>query len=199
MSEIMITTKAQTIVLPPPRLNNTFSLVEALQQRCSDREFSSQPLSHDVLSALLWSAFGINRPESGHRTAPSARNWQEITLYAAMPEGVYRYEARDHTLQLVIEGDLRAATGSQDFVGTAPLNLIYVADFDKMIETTPENRVLYSAADTGMIVQNVYLYCAAVGLACVVRGLVERVQLKSAMGLGASQNITLAHTIGYRK
>jgi SagB-type dehydrogenase family enzyme len=197
MNEILTSANEQTIALPTPQLDNTFTLAGALQKRRTDREFSSQPLSREILSAILWCAFGVNRPQSGYRTAPSARNWQEIDVYVVMPEGTYRYEAKEHALSLVMSADLRAATGTQDFVGVAPLNLVYIADFDRMTDTTPERRILYSAADAGMIVQNVYLYCAAAGLACVVRGLVDRDKLMSALGLCSNQQIILAHTVGY--
>lgn len=199
MPEIVTSVNAPMIALPTPQLDNTFTLAGALQKRQTNREFSAQALSHEILSAILWCAFGVNRPQSGGRTAPSARNWQEIDVYVVMSEGTYRYEAREHALSLVLSADLRAATGTQDFVGVAPLNLVYIADFDKMTDTTPERRILYSAADTGMIVQNVYLYCAALGLACVVRGLVDRDKLKSVLGLRTSQQIILAHTVGYAK
>lgn len=189
--------EVRTIALPPPQLNNTVTLAEALQRRHTSREFSPRPLAPDVLSALLWNASGVNRPETGHRTAPTARNWQEIDIYVALPEGAYRYAATEHTLQLVVAADLRAVTGMQDYVGIAPLNLVYVADLDKMVDATPEKRALYSATDTGFVAQNVYLYCAAAGLACVVRGWIDRDKLGPALGLRPSQRITLAQTVGY--
>jgi nitroreductase len=189
--------EVRTIALPPPQLNNTVTLAEALQRRHTSREFSSRPLAPDVLSALLCSASGVNRPETGHRTAPTARNWQEIDIYVALPEGAYRYAATEHTLQLVVAADLRAVTGMQDYVGIAPLNLVYVADLDKMVDATPEKRALYSATDTGFVAQNLYLYCAAAGLACVVRGWIDRDKLGPALGLRPSQRITLAQTVGY--
>ena len=172
-------------------------MAEALQRRHTSREFSPRPLAPDVLSALLWSASGVNRPETGHRTAPTARNWQGIDIYVALPEGAYRYDAMVHSLQLVVAADLREATGMQDYVGIAPLNLVYVADLDKMVDATPEKRALYSATDTGFVAQNVYLYCALASLACVVRGWIDRDKLAPALGLGASQRITLAQTVGY--
>ena len=163
----------------------------------STRDFASRELPRDVLSTLLWCAFGINRPDSGGRTAPSAHNWQEIEVFAALPDGTYRYHARDHALTLVVASDLRAATGVQDFVGKAPLNLVYVADFGKMGDASPEDRTFYASADTGFVAQNVYLYCATAGLACVVRGLVDRRKLAPALKLRVDQRIVLAQTVGY--
>jgi len=187
----------RTFALPPPRTAGNASLMEALRSRRSTREFSPKPLPRDVLSTLLWCAFGINRADSGGRTAPSAHNWQEIDVYAALPEGAYRYDAREHALRLAVAGDLRAATGMQDFVARAPLNLVYVADFRRMGDAGAEDRTYFASADAGFIAQNVYLYCAATGLACVVRGLVDRRKLAPALGLRVDQRIVLAQTVGY--
>jgi SagB-type dehydrogenase family enzyme len=199
MSKAVLAHGESAIALPPPQTTGAVSLMQALRSRRSTREFSARPLPPEVLSTLLWSAFGVNRPDSGGRTAPSAHNWQEIEVFAALPDGAYRYDARAHALQRVVSGDLRAATGVQDFVGAAPLNLVYVADFGKMGDATAEERTFYASADAGFVAQNVYLYCAATGLACVVRGLVDRRKLAPALGLRVDQRIVLAQTVGYAK
>lgn len=199
MAKAALARGAAEIALPPPRAAAGATLAEALRNRRSTREFSSRPLPTDVLSTLLWSAFGVNRPDSGGRTAPSAHNWQEIEVVAALPEGAYRYDARRHALQLIVDADLRAATGVQDFVGTAPLDLVYVADFGKMGDASAEERTFYASADAAFPAQNVYLFCAAAGLACVVRGLVDRRKLAPALQLRSDQRIVLAQTVGYPK
>jgi SagB-type dehydrogenase family enzyme len=197
VSKAVLAQGGGAITLPPPQATGPVSVMEALRSRRSTREFSPRPLPLDVLSTLLWCAFGVNRPDSGGRTAPSAHNWQEIEVFAALPDGTYRYDARDHALRLAVAGDLRAATGRQDFVATAPLNLVYVADFGKMIDASAEDRTFYASADAAFVAQNVYLYCAASGLACVVRGLVDRRKLAPALQLRTDQRIVLAQTVGY--
>jgi len=199
MSKAALAHGGGAIALPPPQTTGTVSLLQALRSRRSTREFSSRPLPLDVLSTLLWSAFGVNRPDSGGRTAPSAHNWQEIEVFVTLAEGAYRYDGRDHALRLVVASDLRAATGLQDFVATAPLNLVYTADFGKMGDASADDRTFYAAADAGFVAQNVYLYCAAAGLACVVRGLVDRRKLAPALQLRADQRIVLAQTVGYAR
>jgi SagB-type dehydrogenase family enzyme len=200
MSRAALAQGTTEIALPPPQTAaTTATLIEALSRRRSTRDFASRALPRDVLSTLLWCAFGINRPDSGGRTAPSAHNWQEIEVFAALPDGAYRYDARRHALQPVVNADLRTATGMQEFVGTAPLNLVYVADFGKMGDASAEDRTFYAAADAGFVAQNVYLYCAAAGLACVVRGLVDRRKLAPALKLRTDQRIVLAQTVGYPK
>jgi SagB-type dehydrogenase family enzyme len=200
MSRVALAQGAAEVALPPPQTaTTTATLIEALARRRSTRDFALRELPRDVLSTLLWCAFGINRPDSGGRTAPSAHNWQEIEVFVAMPDGAYRYDARRHALQPVVNADLRAATGTQEFVGTAPLNLVYVSDFGKMGDASAEDRTFYAAADAGFVAQNVYLYCAAAGLACVVRGLVDRRKLAPALRLRTDQRIVLAQTVGYPK
>ena len=187
------------IQLPAPQHHGGMPLMEALSARHSSREFASRPLPRRVLSDLLWASFGINRPDSGGRTAPSAHNWQEITVYLAMADGLYRYDAHDNRLVPVLDRDIRALTGTQDFVATAPLDLIYVADLNAMKGADEQDRLLYSAADTGFIAQNVYLYCASAGLNVVVRGSIDRSALAKAMGLGRGQRVVLSQTVGYPK
>ena len=183
--------------LPPPQMEGGKPLMQILKERHSTREFSDKVLSPQVISNLLWAAAGVNRPESGKRTAPSARDWREIDIYVATAEAVYRYDNHAHLLQPVRSGDLRAATGVQDFVATAPLNLVYIADLSRMVGADKKQQQLYSAADAGFIAQNVYLFCASEGLATVVRGSIDRKALTKALGLNKNQRIILAQTVGY--
>jgi SagB-type dehydrogenase family enzyme len=187
----------QTIVLPAPQTEGGKPLMQALKLRQTTREFSNQKLPLDVLSNLLWAAWGINRPDSGKRTAPSASNHEEIDIYVATADGLYLYEAKGHRLQQVLTADIRAKTGTQSFVRTVPVDLVYVADFAKMGSESLEDKVFYSACDTGFIGQNVYLFSASEGLATVVRGSIDRSSLAKAMKLRPEQRVTLAQSIGY--
>ena len=161
--------------------------------------FSAEKLPVQVLGNLLWAAFGINRPDTGHRTAPSAVNWQEIDIYVATADGLYLYEAKGHTLQPVLAKDIRAETGMQPFVKDAPVELIYVADYSRMGKGADEGKNLNAAEDTGFISENAYLFCASEGLATVVRGSVDKTALATVMKLRPDQKIILAQTVGYPK
>jgi len=185
--------------LPAPQTESGRPLMQVLKERSTSRSFSARKLPLQVLSNLLWAAFGVNRPESGRRTAPSAKDRQEIDIYVAMAEGLYVYEAKTHVLQPVLAVDIRAMTGRQSFVADAPVNLVYVADLGRMGKVSKEEQDLYSAADTGFISENVYLFCASEGLATVVRGSVDRETLAKAMRLRPDQKIILAQTVGYPK
>ena len=185
------------IKLPPPNLSRGKSLMQSLQLRKSSRDFSTKKLPVEVLSNLLWAACGINRPEIGRRTAPSAVNWQEIDVYVAMADGLYLYSAKEHILKPVLNRDIRELTGKQSFVKEAPVNLIYVADLSKIGRANIEEKNFYSSVDTGFISQNVYLYCASEGLSTVVRAMIDKDALSKAMNLSDNQKITLSQTVGY--
>jgi SagB-type dehydrogenase family enzyme len=191
------------IKLLPPDLKGGKTLMQSLQERKTSRSFSTKKLPLEVLSNLMWAACGINRQDSGKRTAPSASNRQEIDVYVAMEEGLYLYNAKAHMLEPVLKSDLRRNTTmfiqpSRSSVANAPLQLIYVADYSKTaFYTNDEEKKFYSAADSGFIAQNVYLYCASAGLATVVRGLVSRDTLAKDMNLRDKQNVVLVQAVGY--
>ena len=187
-----------TMQLPPPKTSGGMPLMQALKLRHSTREYADRPLPPQVLSDLLWAAFGINRP-SGDRTAPYWRHIMVIDVYAAMADGVWFYDPKAHALQQHSQADIRAATGTQDFVGGAPLNLVYVAHGERMHDVAPADRRLYASVDAGFVGQNVYLFCASEGLASVFRGAVDYKKLEKAMQLPAEQFVTFAQTVGYPK
>ncbi|MBN1531072.1 MAG: SagB/ThcOx family dehydrogenase [Spirochaetes bacterium] len=187
------------IVLPAPETDGGMPLMRALRVRHSEREFSQRGIPLQTLSNLLWAADGINRPVTGKRTAPSAMNSREIDIYAAMKDGLYRYNAKRHALEVVGDRDIRHLTGIQDFIKTAPLNLVYVADHSRMGNIGMADKETYSAIDTGYISQNVYLFCASHGLVTVARGYMDRTALARAMGLTPQQKIILSQTVGFPK
>ncbi len=186
------------VPLPPPQLEGGRPLMQVLQARRSARTFSPQPLPAQVLANLLWAAAGVNRPDSGGRTAPTAGNSQDMDLYVVRADGLFRYDAKGHHLQPLRGEDLRALAGRQAYVQEAPVNLIYVSDLAKM-KAAPADREGYAAAHTGFMAQNVYLACASEGLATVVRASIDRPALAQKMGLRPDQRITLAQSVGYPK
>jgi SagB-type dehydrogenase family enzyme len=197
LSSSLLAQELKPILLPVPQTQGGMPLMEALKNRRSQRQFSSEKLPLQTLSNLLWAAYGINRPESKRRTAPSARNVQEIDVYAVMEEGVYRYDAVSNILKPIQKGDHRAATGIQPFVKNAPVNLVFVADWAKIPVVSEEEKRAYAGTDVGYISQNVYLFCASEGLATVARGMVDGVSLAKRMELRPDQRVILAQTVGY--
>jgi len=188
------------IDLPQPTRKGGKPLMEALAERKSSREFASTKLPLDKLSNLLWAAYGVNRPASGSRTAPSAHNRQTVDLYVAIPEGLYLYDAAKHRLQPVASEDARAISGTQDFVAKAPLNLVFVAQMNKLERpegVTDADAHEWVAVEAGAIAQNVYLYCASEGLATVVRAGVQREAFTKLAKLPADRRILSGQTVGY--
>jgi SagB-type dehydrogenase family enzyme len=188
-----------SIQLPSPQTETGKPLMQVLKLRQSSRDFDSRPLSIQELSNLLWAANGINRPESGKRTAPSAMNWQEVDIYVFIAEGTFLYNAKSNSLELINKEDLRKKTGRQAFVSDAPLNLVYIVDEKRAFRASEEDRIRWTTVDVGFIAQNVYLYCASQGLSVVVRGMVDRDALAKELKLRPEQKIILAQTVGYPK
>ena len=185
--------------MPAPRADFGTSLAQVLKLRRSIREFDPRPLPAQVLSELLWCAYGVNRAATADRTAPSWRHARETEIFAAMADGTRRYDPIGHRLLPHLPADIRPQTGVQDFVGSAPLDLVYVSDAAHLsgAERAEQRRV--AAADTGFIGQNVYLYCASEGLATVFRGSLDQEPLARTLKLANTQFVSFAQTVGYPK
>lgn len=192
--------QAAAVNLPAPHTAGGKPLMDALRARRSTREYADRGLSPQVLSDLLWAAWGINRAESGLRTAPSSHEYLDIDLYLAMADGVWLYDAKAHRLMRHMTDDLRSETTTgQAFVKTAPLNIVYVSDAARMGAVSDAQRLLNGVADSAVIAQNVYLFCASAGLATVLRGSVPGARLAKRLNLAPSQAIYLAQSVGYPK
>jgi nitroreductase len=197
--------EADVIKLPPPQTDGGKPLMQALKLRQSTRGNygPDTKLSMQVISNLLWAADGVNRPD-GKRTAPSAVDWQNIDIYVTTADGLFLYDARANELKVLGKEDVRAVAGTQDFVKSAPLNLIYVADMAKAkgfgpnAGTMPTAEV-WSFAGTGAIAQNVYLFCASEGLACIVRAMVDADAIGKTLKLRPDQKVMLAQTVAHFK
>lgn len=186
------------VLLPVAQTAGGKPLMDALHSRRTTRDFKPDKLTPQTLANLLWAAFGINRPATGQRTAPSAMNSQEVEVYAALPEGLFVYNPKTQQLDPVLSDDIRAKAGGQDSFRIAPVTLIYVANLPKLTKATPERRPFYAGFDAGCICQNVYLYCASEGLATVVHDL-DRGVLSAAMKLDPEKQIIFAQAVGFPK
>lgn len=184
------------IELPRPHLDAGAPLMTALARRRSTRTYADTAMTLDTLGELLWAANGINRAATGGHTAPSAHGFNEIDIYVALPHGVYRYEPALDRLVLKHAVDARNMTGYQDFVGKAPLDLVYVLRSSQALSTAPQQREMFAAIAVGAIAQNVSLYCASEGLATVVRGWINHRLLADALRLNEDELPLLAQTVG---
>jgi SagB-type dehydrogenase family enzyme len=197
---------AQTDALKPiqlkkPDLTRKATLMEALSKRMSTREFGAKKLSDQELSDLLWAGNGINRADKGGRTAPSARNVQDIDIYVVLPEGAYLYDAKKNELSPVAAGDHRSIIAPQQvFVAAAPVNLLLVSDYSRFPGGANDAGTASMAAiDAGTVSQNISLFCAAAGLVTVPRAMIDAEKTAAALKLKGTQKIILNHPVGYPK
>lgn len=192
------------MALPKPQTQGGRPLMAALTDRRTNRNISEEKLSPQMLSNLLWAAWGVNRPTSRGRTAPSARNIQEINLYVFLAEGVYLFDGPSHSLKPILAGDHRAKTGTQPDVGRAPVSLVYVADFGKYTAgrggrgiSDASVQTAWSNAHAGFVAQNVYLFAASEGLASWFRAMVDAPALSRLLDLRPSEKVLYSQGVGY--
>jgi len=195
-AQLSVAQVADTIPLSDPVKQGGKPLMQALNDRHSSRNFTEQELSPRQLADMLWAANGINRPD-GRRTAPSARNKQEIEIYITTARGSYQYDAVKNSLIGISSEDIRAKTGGQPFVKDAAVNILYVCNKSRAASTDETGALINAAFTAGACAQNVYLYCASEGLGSVVRGSFNRDELKVLLKLSDQQVIVMAQTVGY--
>ena len=181
---------AQDIQLVPPTKTGGKPLMDALNDRQSNRSFDKKDLQAQNLSDLLWAAYGFNREDK--RTVPSSQNKQEVDVYVMLSSGIYFYDAKANKLIQKEKGDFRAALGQPNISDNAALSLIYVINLDK-------NSRDAGLIDAGFSIQNVYLYCASAGLGSVARGSFTRPDLHNVMKLTDKQEVALVQAVGYVK
>lgn len=194
--------KAQAnIQLPKPSMDNKVTLMQALENRHSTREYADKQIPDDVLSTVLWAACGINRPSDGKITAPSAINAQDIQVYVVRQDGAYLYQPKSNRLQKVSNKDLRSAVaGRQSFAASAPVSLVLVSNHNKFPQQMPkEAKTRMGMVDAGYVSENICLTCSALGLNTVPRMTMDTEALKKELGLDDNYDLVLNSQIGYLK
>ena len=207
-TSISTTPELEPIVLAKPETDGGKSVLAALWERKTNRNIKADKLPPQMLSNLLWAAFGINRQQGTFgkpgRTAPSASNSQEIDLYVALEEGVYIYDAASHSLKGVVKGDFRSRSGRRGR-GTGPVHIFYVVDLNKYDTSDrqpdrsigdPEVQKSYYYTDTGVIAQNVYLFAASQGLAAWFHNC-DKENTAREFKLHSRQRVLFSQTVGY--
>ncbi len=193
---LISTMSAQTITLPAPQTDGGLPTNKALALRHSDRKFDSErQLPLQTVANLLWAACGINRPDTGLRTNPTARNTQEIEVYWFDKGGVYLYDYKQNQLMEIARGDYRnliAGTEKfrQDFVFEAPASILIVADVEKIGLTA-------ALIDAGIACENVNIFCAANGLATVPRMTMDVNAIQELLSLPESKLPVLNNPVGF--
>lgn len=206
-------TELTTIQLNEPDRSRGLPFMETLWVKASAREWSDEELSLRDLSDLLWAANGINRPEERKFTASSALNAHDVDLYVFMRDGVYVYDADSHSLRPVLAGDFRdeiirrPPLKQADDLGTPPeraraeaaIQIILISDSSRFRLGTDEQRYEWGAIDTGIVSQNISLFCAATGLKTRPRASMDMAKIRTLLGLKEGQNVFLNHPVGYAK
>lgn len=186
------------IKLNEPSYNEGLTLMQALKERKSSSGFTEQEIGLQDLSNILWASVGVNR-EDGRRTSPTGSNRQEIEVYAFFKTGAYWYNYKNHTLELVKEGDWRSLTGRQE-AANAYMDLLFIADTDKTGPGANEGEAAtVSYVDVGYVSQNVYLACANAGIGSRARGGWDQQKVVETLGLKKSMIVVLGQTVGYCK
>lgn len=197
----LVNINAQDIKLNEPVKTGGISVMEAFAKRQSSSEFADKELSIQDLSNLLWSANGINR-ENGKKTAPSAQNSQDIDVYVALPNAVYKFDAQANNLILISEGDYRGLAGGKKDNPLPPSILYIVADASKYKPSaynSIEHITDMNKVDAGIVSQNISIFCSGMGLGTKPRAQMNHAELKKVLKLSDSQTLMLNHPVGYLK
>ena len=188
----------ETIELPMTFEGLHAPLLEAFKLRATHRDIHEEEIPMEFVSSLLWSAYGINRPEEGKRVVPSAINAQEYDIYLFTREGIYLYNAEKNSIEMKVKGDYREKISQQKFFAVAPISIVMVANYDRMKKFKQvEDRDFYAAVDAGYISQNIYLFCASASLNTVACGGINRDEIHKILGI-TNGRAMLAHPVGLR-
>ena len=185
------------IILPTVGAKNSeITVTDALQNRMSSRNFVDKDLNSAQIAKILWAANGSNRAD-GKRVNPAA-----LGVYSVTREGIYLYDAANHRLKLIAEGDYRAVTTTgQSFVTKAAVNLVYVETPDAWTNARHipprEAQISFANITAGAMVQSVALMAQTEGLGNCVRGSINRDEFRKAANLAEDKTILLAQSVGF--
>ncbi len=205
----------KTIKLNNPDKKRGLPFMETLSVKASALEWSDRNLSLQDLSDLLWAANGVNRPAEKKYTASSAQNAHDVDIYLFMKDGVYLYDYDNHLLEPVLAGDFRsqimmtpppmpkkpdgAAMPPRPAPSNPPIQIILISDISRFRMGPPELKYEWGAIDTGIVSQNISLFCAATGIKTRPRASMDKEKVKELLNLSESQYVFLNHPVGYSK
>lgn len=188
----------QDIKLNAPDMERGLTIMKAFENRASATSFSPRELSLQDLSDLLWASNGINRPESGKRTAPTAVNAQDIDIYVLLRSGAYLYDHKTHTLKGIAAGDNRTLVSDrQTAFADAPVMIVLVSDISRFTVGDDARKLSWGAMDAGIVSQNVALFCAGAGLVTRPRASMDFEGLKKLLQLNSTRHLMLNNPVGY--
>ncbi len=205
---------SSAIPLPAPKTRGEMSLEEAIQKRRSKREFLDKPLTLEQVSQILWVAQGITDEQSGYRAAPSAGALYPLEVYLVVGEGgvdppladgagVYHYLPENHSLEKLLEGDVRQdlmrASLGQSFIADAPVDLVIAAEYERTTGKYGERGIRYVHMEVGHAAQNVYLQVTALGLGTVTIGAFDDEEVARVLHLPSEHEPLCVMPVGHLK
>ena len=174
------------ISLPPPETTGGIPLMQAITARATNRSFSHKALTPQVLSNMLYAAFGVSHEDK--HTIPTALNKKDLKVFVIKSDGAYLYKPTENALELITSDDLRPLLAKQSFVLEAPVTLVYAGSNERWVPL-----------HAGSAYQNVGLYAASVGLNNVVRGSFDEKGLAKELKLKRNESVVISQTVGWSK
>ena len=182
--------KRLDLVAPSEFKVGTKSVMDAISNRCSRRDYTSEPFSLEELSYLLWATQGMSKvnrdekskPVTQFRTVPSggARHPFEtyllISRVAGVAPGLYRYLPLEHQLLLIKEDatfntQAMAACYGQAFIGSSAVVFVWAAIPARTEWHYGSIAEKLIAIEAGHLCQNLYLAAESIqGGVCAVMG-----------------------------
>ena len=156
------------IELPPPDELDGISLVRAIRERRSVRDFSERTLTWSDIGQLVWAAQGVTDDAMGLRATPSAGALYPLELDVVTPSGVFRYQPSTRTLRQRTTGDVRAALAraayEQSWLANASCVFSVAAVMERTARKYGARAERYVQLEAGHVAQNVLLMAAGLGL-----------------------------------
>ena len=190
------------LTLPKPNFDGSMSLEQTIAVRRSWRDFGSGSLTLEQIGQLVWAAQGQDI-KSKYRTVPSAGATYPLELFVATEQGLFHYLLFKHTLEKLIDKDIRSAIAlaawGQEFIKTAPLTLIFAAEFARTTRRYDQRGIRYVYIEAGHAAQNVHLQAEALGLGSVAVGAFDDAAISKVLLLPEHLEPVYMVVVGYRR
>jgi len=182
---------------------------EAIAARRTVRSFSSQALTDEQLSQLLWATWGVIDPREGRKAIPSAGALYPLEVYIAvgadgvrgLEEGIYRYLSEEHSLERIAPGDRRREVADaslwQMWMASAPVIFVIAAEYGRTTRKYGDRGVRYVLMEVGHAAQNLFLECVALGLGAGIVGAFYDDKVAEVLSLPEHHEPLLIMPVGY--
>jgi SagB-type dehydrogenase family enzyme len=180
------------------------SVLEAIRQRKSRRQFTGESLTLEELSFLLWATQGVRQvtPDgvTTKRTVPSAGSRHPFETYVMVNRvdgltlGLYRYLALEHKLCLVYADETlgdKIPRACSAFAKESAAVFVWTAI---PYRTAWRYSVLswkFIAQDSGHLCENLYLACEAIGAGTCAVGAYNQQAMDELLGVDGQDEFTV--------